>query len=310
MNRFALLMLVVAMAGCSKKPEADYSGKAEAPEQKVEPGREAEARITPEAAKAADIEVLQAASADIRETVTLYGTIRSNAEREQAVRARYPGIVRNVAKRPGDKVARGEVLLTIESNDSLEPYAIRSPIAGSVLDRRVNPGESVDGSATLLTVADLSNVWGEFAVFARDLSRVRAGMPVAIRAGETEVVGTTKLVYVAPAGHADSQSVVARAELSNPDGRWVSGQFVTGDVVVSDVKAAVAVVPSALQALKDGTAVFVQTDKGFEPRAVEVGHRDRGAVEILKGLAVGEKYAARNSYMIKADLLKGEAEEE
>ena len=49
---------------------------------------------------------------------------------------------------------------------------------------------------------------------------------------------------------------------------------------------------------------------GFEPRPVKVGRRSREAVEILEGLDAGMRYAAKNSYLIKADLLKGEAEED
>lgn len=310
MKRISWLLIALILAGCSRSP-ADDTTEARSAEVD-EPAAESAgvANIPPEAAKAADIEVLTAESAEIRETLTLYGVIKTNAEREQEVRARYPGTVRSVDKRPGDRVARGEVVLTIESNDSLEPYSIRSPIAGTVLERGVNPGETVDASATLMTIADLSNVWAEFQVFARDLGRIRAGMPVSIRAGDNEAVGETTLTYVAPAGHADSQSVIARAELANPSGRWVGGQFVTGEVVINDTSAGVAVVPAALQTLNDGPAVFVQTNEGFEARAVTIGHRGRDAVEILQGLAQGERYAGRNSYLIKADLLKSEVEEE
>ena len=84
----------------------------------------------------------------------------------------------------------------------------------------------------------------------------------------------------------------------------------TGDVVVADVTVPVAVSPAALQELQGKTVVFVHDSKGFEPRAVQVGRRSREAVEIKEGLTAGEQYASANSYLIKADLLKGEAEED
>jgi len=311
MIRTVTLCLFVALVGCAKSPTAEPESKSAAREEAQAGSKDAAvAAISPQAAQTSGIEVLTASPAVIRETLTLYGAIKPNAEREQTVRARYPGVVRSVSKRPGDRVARDETLLTIESNDSLEPYSVRSPMNGNVLERNVNPGETVDAATALIRIADLTTVWAEFAVFARDLGRVRGGMQIGIRSGETDVVGTTKLTYVASTGHTDSQSVVARAIMNNADGRWVAGQFVTGEVVVSDVRAPVAVAPSALQTLKQGTAVFVQTDKGFEPREVQIGHRDRDAIEIIKGVSAGEKYAAKNSYLIKADLLKSEVEEE
>jgi cobalt-zinc-cadmium efflux system membrane fusion protein len=98
--------------------------------------------------------------------------------------------------------------------------------------------------------------------------------------------------------------------INNRDGHWVAGQFVTGEVVIGDVQVPVAVVPAALQALQGKPVVFIQKDGRFEPRPVELGHRAQDAVEVVQGLNAGELYAARNSYLIKADLLKSEAEED
>lgn len=297
----------MALAACSGKSEPHSVPAGEKPAAAIEPAATA-AAITADRAQAAGIETAIAGPAEIRETLSLYGSIRPNAERQQEVRARYPGVVRSVAKRPGDGVAKGELLLSIESNDSLEPYPIRSPIAGTVLDRRVNPGESVDASTPLLVVADLSSAWAEFAVFARDLGQVRSGMTVVVRSSDGQVQGEARIAYVAPAASGDTQSVAARAVVDNKNRQWVSGQFVTGDVVIADSRIPVSVVPTALQTLGDDAVVFVQNDQGFTPRKVRLGKRSAEAVEITQGLAAGERYASRNSYLIKAELTKGAGE--
>lgn len=305
------LLLLVAIAGCSKAPATAPGTQPVAREESRGAKKDgAVAAITPAIVKASGIEVLTAAPATIRESLTFYGTIKANAEREQSVRARYSGVVRDVTKRPGDRVARGETLLRIESNDSLEPYSIPSPMDGTVLERSANPGEAIDATSVLMRIADLTTVWAEFSVFARDLGRVRSGMPVSIRAGDSDAASVSKISYVAASGHADSQTVVARATLGNADGHWVAGQFVTGEVVISEVRAAVSVAPSALQNLKSGPAIFVQVGNVFDARPVKIGRRDREAVEILSGVAAGDRYAGKNSYLIKADLLKADVEEE
>lgn len=269
-----------------------------------------EAAIGPETARASGITIETAGPTSIRETLTLYGSIKPNAEREQELRARYPGVVRLVSKRPGEAVGRGETLVTVESNESLQTYGIKSPIAGSVLERHVNPGESVSSDAVLLKVADLSTVWAEFAVFTRDLGRVRGGLAVNVSGSDHAQSTDGVVAYVAPAGDSDSQSVAARAVLDNAGGRWIPGQFVVGEVVISEVKAAVAVRPSALQSINGKTVVFVQTPRGFTAREVTTGQRSHDAVEIIRGMSAGERYAATNSYLVKADLLKGEAGED
>lgn len=269
-----------------------------------------EAAISPETARASGIIIETAGPVAIRETLTLYGSIKPNAEREQELRARYPGVVRLVSKRPGETVGRGETLVTVESNESLQTYGIKSPIAGNVLERHVNPGESVGSDAVLLKVADLSTVWAEFAVFTRDLGRVRGGLAVTVTGSDHAQTATGVIAYVASAGDSDSQSVAARAVLDNAGGRWIPGQFVAAEVAISEVRAAVAVRPSALQSINGKTVVFVQTPRGFAAREVTTGQRSHDAVEITRGLNTGERYAAANSYLVKADLLKGEAEED
>jgi cobalt-zinc-cadmium efflux system membrane fusion protein len=296
--------ILLSISGCSKQPVP--AGSATQPEKQEAPG----GAISPAAASGAGIEVASAGPARIRTTLTLYGTIRPNAEREQEIRARYPGVVRSVSKRAGDSVKQGEELLTIESNESLQTYPIRSQFTGRLLDRRTNPGDAVDSSAVLMRVADLSTVWVEFSVFAHDLDHVRPAMTVLIHSADEDANVESRINYVASAGETDSQSVVARAVMDNKDAHWVAGQFVSGEVVISDAQAPVAVVPAALQEMQGKPVVFVQVGQRFEPRQVELGRRAKDAVEVLKGLNAGDRYAARNSYLIKADLLKSAAEED
>ena len=307
---FLVSLSLCAAAGCSDGTGAQSAGSpTESKEASAQDGDSpAAAGISAEAAQKAGIELQTAGPARIRTTLQLYGSIKPNAEREQDIRARYPGVVRSVEKRIGDTVKRGEPLLSIESSESLQVYTIRAPLSGQVLLRNANPGDAVDSSTVLLRVADLSSLWAEFAVFARDLAHVRRDMPVSFRGADADETGESKISYIAPAGHADSQSVVARAVVDNKDGRWVPGQFISGDVVTDDVQVPVAVVPAAIQKIKGRPVVFVQTGKGFEPREIEIGRRGAEALEIRSGLAAGEQFVAKNSFVVKAEVLKSEAE--
>lgn len=299
----AALLLAV---GCSdeKKPSKEEAGGAQ-----VESGP-AIAAISPESAKAAGIETSIVGPATIRKVLTLYGSIKPNGEREQAIHARYPGIVKSVEKRPGDAVRRGETLLTVESSESLRVYSIVAPLDGTIIERSVNPGATVGVDTVLMQIADLTTVWVEVAVFANDLSEVSSSLPLTLTGSEGEVLAETDVAYVAPVGHAESQSVIARAVLDNARRNWVPGQFVTANVVVDETQVLKTVVPAAIQNLGGKAVVFVKTDGGFQAREVETGKRSADAVEILRGLEAGDVYVSANSYLIKADLLKGEGEEE
>ncbi|MEO8467262.1 MAG: efflux RND transporter periplasmic adaptor subunit [Gammaproteobacteria bacterium] len=300
------VLVLGAIAGCSSK-NSDGSDAAVAAPPPAEGGG---AKISAQAAERAGIELSTVAPGRIRETLTLYGSIKPNAEQERDIRARYPGVISSVRKSAGDSVKKGDVLLTVEANESLQVYSVVSPLSGQVLERSANPGDAVDGSMVLMKVADLSSVWAEFAVFARDLAHVRRGMRVTYRGADADEIGESDIGYVAPAGHADSQSVVARAVVENGDGRWVPGQFISGDVVTTDVQVSLVVAPGAVQKIKGRPVVFVQTSEGFEARAVEIGRHDEAAVEITSGIEAGERVVAKNSFVVKAEVLKSEAEED
>lgn len=266
--------------------------------------------MTAETMRASGISLATAGPAEIRETITLYGSIKPDREREQDVRARYAGTVRSVLKQQGDAVRFQEPLLTVESSESLQTYTIDSALTGTVLDRSVNPGATIDASTVLMRIADLSSVWAEFAVFPQDFGRVRKGATVFVTGSDGKPSTTATISYVAPAGNSNDQSIVVRAILDNAQERWVPGEFVTAKVVVSAAKAQIAIQPAALQSLDGRDVAFVWTGKGFETRYVKVGERSDSAVAIVSGLKAGEHYAAANSYRILAEITKGSADED
>jgi cobalt-zinc-cadmium efflux system membrane fusion protein len=106
----------------------------------------------------------------------------------------------------------------------------------------------------------------------------------------------------------DTRTVPVRAELSNADGRWRPGLFVTARLTTKETTASVLIPQGALQTIAGKPSVFVQTPEGFEARPVTLGQANETHVEITAGLAAGERYAATETFVLKADLAKSEAE--
>lgn len=263
--------------------------------------------LTAEQIEAAGIQLHQAGPAVIREALPLYGVIAPNAERMRDVAARFPGVIRSVAKKIGDPVREGEQLAIVEANESLETYAIAAPLAGVVTARNANPGEQT-GDKTLFTVADLSTVWVELSLFPRDVVKVRVGQDVRVKSPDTGLAAGGKVVYVAPFGQAANQTITARVLLDNPDRRWAPGLYVTAEVTLAETAVPLAIRNEAVQTLEERSVVFVQGEEGFEPRAVSLGRSDGEFSEVLAGLQSGDTYAAANSFILKAELGKGSAE--
>lgn len=272
-------------------------------------GHDEGVKLTDAQLAAAGIELLTAGPRELRDILSLNGTIQPNQETLVKVTPRFPGVIRSMRKRLGDKVKKDEVLATVESNQSLTVYELKAPIDGTVIDRDGTLGEFASEAKPIFTIADLSTMWLDFAVFRKDFSRVRIGDAVSIDVGDGGAPIEAKIDYLSPIGASDTQSAVARAIVKN-DGRLRPGLFVSGKVVLSAKPVEVAVSTAALQTLDGKTVVFVRSGDTFSTREVELGGRDAGWVEVAFGLVDGDVYAAKNSFVIKAEIGKAGAAHE
>ncbi|MEW6394979.1 MAG: divalent metal ion exporter adaptor subunit IhpB [Pseudomonadota bacterium] len=253
----------------------------------------------------AKIELAKASPGVLRDSLLLNGIVQPNQESLVQVTPRFPGIVRDVRKRIGDVVQKGDVLAVIESNQSLTQYELKASQAGTVIDRQTTLGEFVSEQKSAFVIADLSTVWVDFSVYRRDLKRVSIGDQILIDPADGGSAIEAKVSYLSPVGSSDTQSAIARAIVTNPSQRLRPGLFITGRLTLSAKNVGVAVKSSALQTVENRTVVFVRNGEKFEARAVEVGDRDPQLVEILFGVLDGDVYAARNSFVVKAEMTKG-----
>jgi cobalt-zinc-cadmium efflux system membrane fusion protein len=188
---------------------------------------------------------------------------------------------------------------------ALTEYRLLAPFSGTVIDRHITLGETVAAEDPVFTVADLSTVWIDLAVYQRDIGAVRAGQSVLV---ETNHGDEAELVidFVQPLVGEQTRTALARIVAPNSDGHWHPGCFVTANVTTSVADEVRVVVPStAVIRMPDGDEViFVATDEGFEPKVVTLGVNSAGRVEVVSGLEPGERYVAHGGFSLKAELGK------
>ena len=266
---------------------------------------EGRTRIAAEVAESLGVETALAGEAVIRDTLTVYGRIRPNPKRVREVRARFEGVVRAVYAEIGSTVSKGDRLLKVESDESLNSYTTVAPIGGVITQRGANPGEHTSGRL-LLTITDNSSVWADLSVFPGDRAKVRVGSPVSIvpTAGGEPVAGEISALEIL--ARAD-QTVVARVVLGNPDGQLLPGTFVTAKITVGEHSVPLAVRRKGLQSFRDFTVVYAQVGENYEIRMLELGRAAGEWAEVLGGLEPGTRYVVANSYVIKADIEKSGA---
>lgn len=192
----------------------------------------------------------------------------------------------------------------------LTQFALRSPIDGVVTDKRVSVGQSVAEDTSLLTVSDLSTVWVEAAIAAKDLPIVRVGQGAEISAHAFDARATGAVSYISALVGEHSRMATARIVVANPQGLWRPGLAVSVQITAQQAEVPVAVRAEAIQSVRDWQAVFTRHGQQFEARPLRLGRGDDRFVEVIDGLEAGDTYAASNSFIVKAEMGKSEASHE
>ena len=191
---------------------------------------------------------------------------------------------------------------------ALNRYELRAPFDGMVVAKHLALGEAVKEDAEAFTLSDLSTVWAEVSVPAKDLALLRVGDKVVVRASAFDEAASGTVAHVSALIGEQTRTATARVVLANPKLAWRPGLFVNVEISSGEVQAPVTVASSAIQALEGREVVFVVVPGGFKPQTVKPGRTDGQRTEIVNGLKAGERHAAANSFVIKADIGKASAE--
>ncbi|WP_281851248.1 efflux RND transporter periplasmic adaptor subunit [Dyella sp. GSA-30] len=169
---------------------------------------------------------------------------------------------------------------------------IRSPIAGTVVDRQIAPGQLLQaGTTPAFTVADLSRVWVMAQVSAADLPSVAVGdmadvMPAADSKG---IAG--KVTNISSLVNPDTRLVPVRVVVDNPQSLLKKQMYVSVRIHSQQETEGLLVPVSAI--LRDEENLpfvyVVQRDGSFARRSVSVGYRVGDQFDIPSGLQPGEQ---------------------
>lgn len=267
---------------------------------------EGRTRITAAAAKAGGIVIERAGPATIGETRELVGTVQLATTARSEVRAQFPGKVMAVYKAVGDSVRRGQLLARIESNESLQVYPVYAPVGGVIAERNANVG-NVAFDQPIFVITDPGQTTVVFNIFPRDLTSIQPGQPVVIETLDGQAIAESRLGGYLPEGNAEAGTALMRADLPNRSGRWRPGMALRGKVVVNAVRVPLAVRTEALQRFRDFTVVFANYGLDYEVRMLELGRKSPEWTEVTGGLDARTPYAAKGSFLIRADVEKSGA---
>ncbi|QQX78811.1 efflux RND transporter periplasmic adaptor subunit [Shewanella sp. KX20019] len=244
-------------------------------------------------------------SQQFNETLAVFGTMTLAPNAVTHVSARFAGEVKELNVKLGQKVKKGQVLMTIESNESLQPYTLFAPIDGQVTKQNVTQGQQANAQ-TLLTISDTSKLVAELSVFPLDVQKVQVGAKVSLNITGLDAPIVAYITDSLFELNSD-QAKVFRAEVDNRQGLLNAGQFFKAEIALDSYQVPLAVKADGLQSFRDFTVVYAKIGEQYEVRMLELGRKAGPWVEVLSGIPLGTEYVALNSYLIKADIEKSGA---
>jgi len=190
---------------------------------------------------------------------------------------------------------------------------VLAPISGTVTQRQVGLGQYINSAAggaanPVYTLSDLSTLWLIANVRESDAGSVRVGQPVEVHVSAYPGrLYKARITWVAPAIDPGTRRLPVRAEIENPDGSLKAMMFASFSIIAGDETVAPGVPQSAVVFDGEATRVYVVRNDGTVAlRSVKLGRaRDDGMVEVVSGLAAGEKIITGGTLFIDRAITVG-----
>jgi cobalt-zinc-cadmium efflux system membrane fusion protein len=195
------------------------------------------------------------------------------------------------------------------SAQSGEQIPIRTPFAGVVLERLVTQGTAVTPGTPMFVVSDLSTLWVLAEIDEAHLAQAQIGRPATVRvAAYPQDAFAATVTYIDATVNPKTRRITVRCETPNPDGRLKPQMYATVEIGEANPQPVVAVPASAVQTVNGQPSVFVaEADSRFRVRPIEPGAERDGLVEIRRGLQEGEQVVTAGAFVLKSELLAGDA---
>lgn len=202
------------------------------------------------------------------------------------------------------EISEAELLQLQKEGKARQNVTLRSAVSGVVVEKPSIQGKRFMPGEVLYQIADLSSVWVLADVFEQDLGMLRLGQPAAIRVeAYPDRVFDGKIAFVYPTVTPETRTAKVRVELSNAQALLKPAMYARVEFASGQGKGKVLAVPESA-VLDTGTRQVVLVELGagrFEPRAVRLGLRGDGYVEVLEGVKAGEAVVVSANFLIDAE---------
>lgn len=198
------------------------------------------------------------------------------------------------------KISELEASTYAPSQSSETP--VLAPITGTVTQRQVGLGQYISAGAAspVYIIGNLSSVWLIANVRETDAPNIRVGEAIDVQVlAYPERTFSARITWVSPSIDPSTHRLPVRAEVDNSEGLLKPQMFATFRIHGGNEASSPSVPNSAVVYEGNDAHVFVARNDGtIALRPIRVGRRDGDQVEVLTGLAAGEKIVSAGALFI------------
>lgn len=201
--------------------------------------------------------------------------------------------------------ARLQQLGTIANDKGF--VTIIAPISGTVADREITPGESVNAEKPLMSLLNDSRVFATANIYEKDLNQVKQGQEVRVKVASLgDRTFTGKITIIGSSVQGETRVVPVKAELDNSQGELKPGQFAELEILTDKTVTNVLAIPTAAVVDVSGKkTVYVKNGDAYQAVDIEVGQTAGDLVEVKRGLFEGDLIVTQRAPQLYAQSLRG-----
>jgi membrane fusion protein, heavy metal efflux system len=202
--------------------------------------------------------------------------------------------------------ARLQQLGTIANEQGL--VTVVAPIAGTIADREITLGESVNSAdKPLMTILNDSSVFATANIYEKDLNQVKPGQELTVKiASFPSRTFRGKISFIGSTVEGESRAVPVKALLDNSEGILKPGMFAELEILTAKTAANVLAIPvSAVVEANGKQLIYVKNGDAFQAVEVELGQTSGDLVEVKRGLFEGDAIVTQRAPQLYAQSLRG-----
>lgn len=178
-----------------------------------------------------------------------------------------------------------------------------APISGKIIEINAVLGAMVDQATEILTIMDPTLLCIDAEIYENDIAKIRIGQEVEVSVpaypGET-FLGKTS--YISDVLNEETRTITVRTEVMNKDFKLKPGMFAEIKISLNHQSKALVLPEEAILDDKGDNIVFIKRNGKYFPIIVEIGAKEKGYIEIIRGLQEGDEVVTKGNYQLKSKL--------